>query len=167
MSTDKQFIVTNEGYQRLLQEYENLKKQFEANELEMSSSFQNAAGDGAHDNGEFESLQTKEKMLAGQINYLASRIKSAKIIEVPELSENQVNVNDTVLLRLFYDIDDIEEDTYTLVGGDGNSLSNKISLNSPLGQAIFQRNVGEKVPYKVNDNEYRVEIVEKVLSLKK
>lgn len=167
MNNEKKFEVTKEGYEQLLRDLQRLKNQFAANELAMSYSFQNAAGDGAHDNGEFESLQATEKMLAGQIDRLVARIQSAHIIEVPELDVDQVNVNDIVVLRMQYDMDDIEEDTYTLVGGDGSSISNQISINSPIGKAIFQRYIGETVSYEVNGNECQVKILEKKSSIKR
>ncbi len=167
MKQSQEYNLTREGYEKLLEDLQELKKKFDENELAMSRSFQNAAGDGAHDNGEFEVLQTNEKMLAGQINRLTSQIQKANIIEVPNLNSNQVNINDTVLLRIYYDIDDIEEDTYTLVGSDGNSTLNQISINSPIGKAIFQKYIGEVVQYTVNNNMYQVEILEKKLGIKR
>ena len=167
MDNQKKYTITKEGYERLLEELQELKRQFANNELAMSRSFQNAAGDGAHDNGEFESLQTTEKLLAGQINRLIAKIQNANIIEVPELEANQVNVNDKVLLKISYGPDDFEIDTYTLVGRDGNSTLNEISINSSIGNAIFQKRIGEIVSYKVNKNVYQVEILEKVLGLKR
>ncbi len=44
-----------------------------------------------------------------------------------------------VLLKISYSPDDFDIDTYTLVGSDGNSILNEISINSPIGNAIFQK----------------------------
>lgn len=159
------YTITKEGYQKLLEEMQELKRKFAENERAMSYSFQSAAGDGAHDNGEFEALQGNERMLVSQMEYLQQQIDSAQIIEIPELEEGQVNINDSVLLRVIFGVDDVEEETYTLVGTDGNINENKISINSPIGRAIFQRFVGETVPFTVNGNTFNVSIVEKVPSI--
>lgn len=158
----KNYTLTKEGYENLLNELKQLKKRFNDNERAMSLSIQNAPGDGPHDNAEFEALQGQEKLLVGQIDRLEERLRIAKIIEVPKLDETQINVNDTVLLRLIYDEDDIVEDIYTLVGTDGDMKNNKISINSPIGSAIFQRRIGEIVPFVVNDSTFNVAIVEKI-----
>ena len=139
MNNQKKYTITKEGYEKLLEELQVLKHQFASNELAMSQSFQNASGDGAHDNGEFETLQANEKLLAGQINRLIVKIQNANIIDVPVLEADQVNVNDKVLLKISYSPDDFDIDTYTLVGSDGNSMLNEISINSPIGNAIFQK----------------------------
>ncbi len=154
--------LTREGYEKLKEELLELKKRYDENELAMSQSFQNAAGDGAHDNGEFEALQKEEKLLVAQMNQLSRRMEMANIIDIPTLSDEQVNINDTILLRMTYAADDIEEGEYKLVGTDGNSQINEISINSPIGKAIFQRKIGEESPFSVKEATYKVKILEKI-----
>ena len=66
-------------------------------------------------------------------------------------------MNDTVTL---YFEDDDEEEVYRLVTSiRGNSLENRISIESPLGKAIEGHHVGDQVEVKVNDkSSYVVEI---------
>ncbi len=154
--------LTSEGYEKLKEELLELKKRYDENELAMSQSFQSAAGDGAHDNGEFEALQKEEKLLVAQMNQLSRRMEMANIIDIPTLSDEQVNINDTILLRMTYAADDIEEGEYKLVGTDGNSQINEISINSPIGKAIFQRKIGEESPFRVKEATYKVKILEKI-----
>lgn len=154
--------LTSEGYEKLKEELLELKKRYDENELAMSQSFQSAAGDGAHDNGEFEALQKEEKLLVAQMNQLSRRMEMANIIDIPTLSDEQVNINDRVLLRMTYSADDIEEGEYKLVGTDGNSQINEISINSPIGKAIFQRKIGEESPFRVKEATYKVKILEKI-----
>ena len=167
MKNNKNIVLTADGYKELENEINLLIEEFNKNEIDMSNSFHNSAGDGAHDNGEFEALLQKEKLLAGRINEMKKRLASAEIIDVPELSDDQININDTVILRMVYDVDDFEEDTYKLVGGDGNIMLNEISINSPIGKAIFMKNVGDNVEYTVNGNTFTAMIVDKVRELKK
>ena len=60
-------------------------------------------------------------------------IKNARVVS-DQSREDEVGLNDTVTL---YFEDDEEEDVYRLVTSiRGNSLENKISIESPLGKAI-------------------------------
>ncbi len=93
-------FLTKEGYIELEQQIERLIQEFNENEKSMSYCFQNAAGDEAHDNGEFDALQQKEGLLVSQINTMKKRLLNATIIDVPELDDNQININDTVILRI-------------------------------------------------------------------
>lgn len=65
------------------------------------------------------------------------------------------------MLKLIYD-DDEEIQTYQLVGGDGDLNLNQVSLNAPIGKAVFKARAGEKKPFIVNDHTFYVEIVEKI-----
>ena len=159
------YKLTHEGYEKLLQKLQELKQRYAENEMAMSKSIQNATGDGAHDNGEFEALQSQEKVLVSQINMLLEKIRQANIIEIPELTENQINIGDNVVLKLIYDINDYEIDTYQLVGSDGNPHLHQISVNSPIGKAVFGKYIGERIPFSVNDNTFYVEILEKIHNL--
>lgn len=156
------YWLTEEGYQKALEKLEKLKEEYAKNEVAMSKSIQDATGDGAHDNGEFESLLAKEKFLVSQINLCIKQIASASIIEIPVLEKHQVNIGGKVLLKIIYDQDDFEIDTYELVGGDADANLQQISINSPIGKAIFGRSVGDKIPYLVGDNTFYVEILEKM-----
>lgn len=155
-------IMTKDGYDEQLKVLEKLERSFAENEKRMTESYHNSAGDGAHDNAEFEELLARERMLANQIIKQKERINSIKIIEVEELDEDMVNIGDTLNLELIYAEDDKETITLTLVGADGNMNENKISVNSPLGNSLYKKKIGELTSYNVNTNEILVRILEKV-----
>ena len=87
---------------------------------------------------------------------LENMLKHAKIVS-EESRPDEVGMNDTVTL---YFEDDDEEEVYRLVTSiRGNSLENRISIESPLGKAIEGHHVGDQVEVKVNDkSSYVVEI---------
>ena len=91
-----------------------------------------------------------------RIRYLENMLKHAKIVS-EESRPDEVGMNDTVTL---YFEDDDEEEVYRLVTSiRGNSLENRISIESPLGKAIEGHHVGDQVEVKVNDkSSYVVEI---------
>lgn len=154
--------MTQKGLNELNDSLTELIKKFNDNEKKMTMAYHNSDGDGAHDNAEFEELLANERMLANQIDNLKKRIESIELFEVQDLDEDKVNVDDTIKIKMVYDIDDEEILDITLVGGDGDSICNKISVNSPLGNAIYTRNIGDSVYYEVNGLKVRVDILEKV-----
>lgn len=153
--------MTQEGYNLELEKLEKLEAEFMDNEKAMTVAYKASSGDGAHDNGEFETLLNNERLLASQIELQKNKIRGIEIIEVEDLGEEMINIGDTVSIDMFFD-NEPERMTITLVGSDGVFEENKISVNSPLGKAIYKAKVGDTVSYKVNKNSIMVDIVEKV-----
>ena len=158
--------MTKEGYAQELAKLAKLEEEFIDNEKAMTVAYKASSGDGAHDNGEFETLLNTERLLASQIEYQKNKILGIEIIEVEDLGENIVNIGDTVSIDMFFD-NEPERLIITLIGGDGVFEENKISVNSPLGKAIYKSQVGDTVSYKVNKNSIKVNIVEKVNEIDK
>ncbi len=154
----KKYKMTSDGYNKKIQELDKLKKDFRLNEIAMSKSYQSASGDGAHDNAEFEYLLANERMLANLINDLTTMINNTEIIEIGEVPDDIVNVNDVVSLNLLFAKDDKEFITIRLVGGTSEK-DDEVSLNSPLGKAIYRKKIGDVAMYTVNDKKINVEIV--------
>ena len=75
-------------------------------------------------------------------------LKTAKIVTDTTKSD-EVGLNNIV--EIYFEEDE-ETETYKLVTSiRGNSLDNKISIESPLGKAILRHKVGERVMVKVSD----------------
>lgn len=161
MTTQKS-KMTIEGYNEQIKILEELKQQFQENEKSMTRAFKNSAGDGAHDNAEFEELLNIERVLVNQINRQTEKIKNIEIIEIEKLDYDQINIGDTVRLNAIFAEDDVECIQLTLVGEDGKPEEDKISINCPLGNAIFKRRIGETVSYSLANNKVSVEILGKV-----
>ena len=150
----EEFNLTEDGYIKLRAEYEDLKREYINNEKMIKET-------GMHGDIDCQLLQNKDN-LSARMNNITKRMAKAKIINIPNLDDDQINIGDKVALRMIYDFDEIEEDTFTLVGTDGDISVNELSINSPIGRAIFQKRIGDKVPFLVNDNAYQVVILEKL-----
>ena len=108
------------------------------------------------ENFEYYAAKKDKNRNESRIRYLENMLKHAKIVS-EESRPDEVGMNDTVTL---YFEDDDEEEVYRLVTSiRGNSLENRISIESPLGKAIEGHHVGDQVEVKVNDkSRYVVEI---------
>ena len=100
------------------------------------------------ENFEYYAAKKDKNRNESRIRYLENMLKHAKIV-----SEESRPVT------LYFEDDD-EEEVYRLVTSiRGNSLENRISIESPLGKAIEGHHVGDQVEVKVNDkSSYVVEI---------
>ena len=108
------------------------------------------------ENFEYYAAKKAKNRNESRIRYLENMIKNARVVS-DQSKVDEVGLNDTVTL---YFEDDEEEDVYRLVTSiRGNSLENKISIESPLGKAIRGCKAGERAYVKVNDKAgYYVEI---------
>lgn len=144
------------GYENYLKSLEDIKKEIDDNAKLMSLYVSDDAyGDGWHDNFAYEETMRKEAELFQKYNKKKSMLKD--IVIVDKEFNGTVSLNTKVEL-LFIDDEEIEE--YIITGDINSNIDdNSITINSPLGSAIYGKRVGDKVSYKVRDNTYNVEIL--------
>ena len=108
------------------------------------------------ENFEYYAAKKYKNENEGRIRYLERMLKTADVFE-DTAATDEVGMNNTV--EVYIEEDD-EVETYRLVTSvRGNSLKGLISVESPIGKAIYGKKVGERVKVKVNDDyEYYVVI---------
>lgn len=108
------------------------------------------------ENFEYYAAKQYKNKNESRIRYLERYIKNAEVISDVS-AEDEVGLNKTVELY-FEDEDEVE--SYTLVTTMlGNSLDNRISIESPLGKAILGHKTGDKVYVEIKPGVgYEVEI---------
>ena len=100
------------------------------------------------ENFEYYAAKKEKNKNESRIRYLERMLKTAKIVTDTTKSD-EVGLNNIV--EIYFEEDE-ETETYKLVISiRGNSLDNKISIESPLGKAILRHKVGERVMVKVSD----------------
>ena len=100
------------------------------------------------ENFEYHEAKKYKNRNESRINYLERMLKHAQVIS-DESSDDEVGINNTV--RVYFE-DDNEEAEYKIVTSiRGDTLSNKISIESPLGKALIGHSKGDRVLIKVND----------------
>ena len=146
--------LTQKDVERLQEEIDHRKLVVRKEAIEAVKEAR-AQGD-LSENFEYYAAKKDKNRNESRIRYLENMIKNARVVS-DQSREDEVGLNDTVTL---YFEDDEEEDVYRLVTSiRGNSLENKISIESPLGKAIRGCRVGERAYVKINDKAgYYVEI---------
>ena len=149
--------LTKNDIRRLEEEIEHRKLVVRKEAIEAVKEAR-AQGD-LSENFEYYAAKRHKNQDESRIRYLEKMIKTAKIIE-DDSSDDEVGPDNTVTV---YFIDEDEEETFKLVTAvRGDSLSNLITIDSPLGKALLKKKVGDKVYVKVNEKSGYDVIIKKI-----
>lgn len=107
------------------------------------------------ENFEYKAAKRERARNESRIRYLERMIKTAKIIK-DDTEDNQVGIGKTVTLTFLKENEVEEFKIVTTVEAD--PMNNLISIESPIGKAIFKRRVGEIVKVYSPNGEYEVKI---------
>ena len=107
------------------------------------------------ENFEYKAAKRERSKNESHIRYLEKMINTAKIIE-DSTSDDEVGIGKTVSVR-FLNEDEVE-DFLIVTTVETDPLNNKISIESPLGQAIYRHKIGDEVKVQSIDGEYTVRI---------
>lgn len=162
----KEILVNKDGYEQFFKELEKLKDSITSNALVVSKACSDAVGDGWHDNFAYDEAMRQERFIVSKINDMINDIPFLKIIDDEEYIDDKVNINDTIEVLIKYADDDIENEILKLTGkyslcNDDTSIR-EVSLNSPIGKAIYKQKIGEKIYYEVRKNRIEVSILGKI-----
>ena len=101
------------------------------------------------ENFEYYAAKRDKNKNESRIRYLERMLKTATIVSDTSKT-GEAGMNNFV--EVYFEDDD-ETERYKLVTSiRGNSLDNKISIESPLGKAILGHHEGDRVYVKINDN---------------
>ncbi len=147
---------TREGLDKLKQELRQLKKVERPNNIR---AIEDARSHGdISENAEYHAAKERQGFLEGRINELNSVIASSEIIEVEEGPADRVVFGRTVSL---YNIQTDEEVDYQLLGPyESDPENGKISVTSPLGQAVIGKEKGDEVKARTPGGILEFEIIE-------
>lgn len=100
------------------------------------------------ENFEYYAAKKDKNKNEGRIRYLERVLKTATIIS-DESADDEVGLNNTV--QVYFEDDD-ETETFKIVSTmRGDSISGRISGDSPMGEALMGHKVGDRVEVKVNE----------------
>ena len=138
---EKEFLLTQEGYDKLEKELEYLKT---TERYAIAERIKVALGFGdLSENSEYDEAKNAQAANENKIAELEEKIKYARVIDESEIDTEVVQVGNIVkVLDMEFD----EEIEYTIVGSTEVDLAqNKISNESPIGQALLGRKKNEIV----------------------
>ena len=157
-NNDNKELVTKMEYKKKLAKFERMRKELLNVSKAKIKAAENDPGNTWHDKFAYEQLDLQEQALFSQLENLQKSINNCKIIEKRNNNDNKVDIYDNLKLLFIYSDDEEEQLTLTL-GGDKEEC---ISLNSPLGRAIYNKEYQTKVDYWVNKQKISVYILGKV-----
>jgi len=130
-------ILTAEGLAKIEQELEELKG---PKRKELAARLKTAISYGdLKENSEYHSAKDDQAFMETRILTLERMVRTARVVEAA--SADEVSVGSLVLL---HDIEFDEKIEYRLVGpAEADVVNNKISYESPLGQELMGKKVGQ------------------------
>ena len=115
------------------------------------------------ENFEYHEAKRAKNRNESRIRYLERILKNATIIS-DESKDDEVGIDNTIVL---YFEDDDEEETIKLVTEmRGDTLNDKITIDSPIGRAILGHKVGDRVEVKVDDRLSYYGVVREIINTK-
>lgn len=158
--------LDQQGYDKLLMSIKEIKEKININNRGRKAAFEAGSGDG-WDTPEFEEIERQERVLLGELQRRYEELSNVIILE--NQNDNElIGIGDVINICIIFDENenDIEKETVKLVGGmpnfDMKAEIKEISINSPIGKAIYKKKVGEQCSYIVNNKEVIVLINEKI-----
>jgi len=135
----REAFITPDGLARLTEELERLS---DIGRREVAQRMRHAVSTDANtgENADYHAAREEQALLEQRIAILQERIASAQLVE-PDESNGSFDVGERVRLR---DMDTGEKLEVELVGSfEGDPFRGRISVASPLGEALLGRRHGE------------------------
>lgn len=131
--------MTQEGYDKLRAELDELKT---VGRAEAAKAIAEAREKGdLSENAEYDAAKDAQGLLEAKINELEKALAKARVIDESELDTSKVTILSNVRL---VNLKVNKELTYKLVSEtEANLKEKKISVNSPIGQGLLGKEVGD------------------------
>ena len=159
MEEKEAVLLTEEGYKKLEEELKYLKgtKKMEvAERIKVAREF----GD-ISENSEYDEAKNEQAQLEAKIIEMENTLRTAKIVD--KISTKAVGIGVTVTL---YDYEFDENVEYHIVPAtEVDVIACKISIESPVGKALFGKKKGEEIEVEIPDGlaKYRIEDIKKTV----
>ena len=153
MKKEQTILLTPQGYLDLESELNDLKLNKRPAVITALQEAR-ALGD-LSENAEYDAARNEQAQVEGRIQELEYKLEHCIVMDGN--NKETVNVGSTVVINY---VDDDEEEEYKIVGSmEADPFENKISNESPIGQAIIGKKVGELVDVPSPNGSYQIKIV--------
>jgi transcription elongation factor GreA len=153
--TERQLILTRTGFKRIEAELETLTT---VRRHEVAEHIREAKAFGAiEENAEYEAAKNEQAFVEGRILELKNILNIARIIDDSKAPTDEVGIGSVVTVK---DLETDEEWGYTIVGSaEADPDEDRISNESPIGEALMGQKVGDIVDIKTPAGVARYEIM--------
>lgn len=133
--------MTREGLEKLRAELNQLESVEKPQNIK---AIEEARGHGdLSENAEYHAAKERQSFLEGKINELMAVIGKSEVLKVESGPTDRIVFGRTALL---YNLQTDEEVTYQLLGPyESDPEDGKISVTSPLGQALIGKGAGDEI----------------------
>jgi transcription elongation factor GreA len=147
-------VLTESAKKKLEDELEYLKT---VKRVEIKEALKTARAQGdLSENADYSAAKDDQSMNETRILEIEEQLRNAVVVAASN-DKDVFDLNKTALVK-FYDVDETEE--VTLVSSVEADVKNmKISIESPLGKALYKLSVGKKVAVQSPDGEYDIEVM--------
>ncbi|MGD8984633.1 MAG: transcription elongation factor GreA [Desulfobacteraceae bacterium] len=148
--------ITREGLEKVRTELNRLESVEKPQNIR---AIEEARGHGdLSENAEYHAAKERQSFLEGKINELKAIIGKSEVLEVESGPTDRIVFGRTVRL---YNLQTDEEITYQLLGPyESDPENGKISVISPLGQALIGKEIGDEISVTTPGGVQEFEILE-------
>jgi transcription elongation factor GreA len=141
--------LTQEGHQRLQEELQHLKT---VRRQQVADRLHDALTEGELiENAELEDARREQAFIEGRIYALEQQLRNGVIIEKADASEGTVTLGSRVTVQ---EEESPTQESYQVVGSaEASPTKGMISNESPLGQALLGKRVGETAVVRAPDGD--------------
>ena len=150
--SDNEIYLTSEGFLKLEEELDNLKK-VERPEVITALKEARAQGD-LSENAEYSAARDRQAKVESRIKEIEYTLEHATIIE--NNNDGKVKIGSVITIQ--YDDDD-ETEEYTIVGtNEADPFSNKISNVSPIAVAVIGKKAGDTASVESPNGSFNIKV---------
>lgn len=163
MSEEKKIYLDEEGLEEYLREIRELEDKLYQTKKEKVNAGKEKTHDGFHDNFEYEQARREQDMISSLIQQKKAALLNIVIIKREE-TEDIVDLGNYVSIEVLAEGKEPRAKIIKLTGSSSPKLDDEIhevTINSPLGKAVYKKKVGEEDIYKVNERVFKVRILSK------
>jgi transcription elongation factor GreA len=154
--TMKRNPITKEGYAKLRDELERLKK-YERPKI--IAAIEEARGHGdLSENAEYIYAKERQAFIEARMQDLENKLGNAEIIDTNKLPRDRIVFGSRFILC---NVDTEEETTYQIVGVDESDIARgRISVDSPMAKALIGKKTSDEVVVDTPNGKREYEVVE-------
>jgi transcription elongation factor GreA len=155
MQAEQEIILTARGLKKIEEELDQLRtvhRKRVADRIRDSKQFGEIT-----DNSEFEDAKNEQAFVEGRIEELRQILASARVIEAEDVLTDEVSIGCVVRVK---DLENLDEWEWAIVGTfEADPAEDRISNESPVGQALIGKKVGEIALVEIPAGRAKYEIV--------